>query len=82
MRIVKPGSPATDVSPGHSGLTFFGLSSTAVNLLKRLLTDPKLFWTLASLVVVADVALTQLVIRFVPCTSVAALYRADTFAEF
>lgn len=34
----------------------------------RLLSDSKLFWTLASLVVIADVALTQLIILYVPCT--------------
>ncbi len=33
----------------------------------RLLTDPKLFWILASLVVMADAALTELIIQFVPC---------------
>jgi hypothetical protein len=72
---VKLGSPSTpDASPraGRPGLTLFRLSSITVasvlNLSKRLLFDPKLFWTLASLVVIADVALTQLIIRFVPCT--------------
>ena len=41
----------------------------AVHFLKRLFFDPKLFWTLATLVIVADVVLTQLIIRFVPCTN-------------
>ncbi|KAF8352275.1 dolichyl-P-Man:Man(5)GlcNAc(2)-PP-dolichyl mannosyltransferase [Amanita rubescens] len=36
----------------------------------RLLTDPKLFWILASLVVVADAALTELIIQFVPYTQI------------
>lgn len=76
--LVKLGSSTTtDTSPGRPGQTFFGLSSTTVvsiaNILKRLFSDPKLFWTLASLVVIADVALTQLIIRFIPCTSVAAV---------
>ena len=72
---VKLGSQSTpDAFPraGRPGLTLFRLSSITVasvlNLSKRLLFDPKLFWTLASLVVIADVALTQLIIRFVPCT--------------
>ncbi|KAH9001331.1 mannosyltransferase [Lactarius akahatsu] len=37
---------------------------------KRLLFDPKLFWTLATLVIVGDVVLTQLIIRFVPFTEI------------
>jgi hypothetical protein len=41
--------------------------ASVVHLSKRLLFDPKLFWVLATLVVVADVILTQLVVRFVPC---------------
>lgn len=35
----------------------------------RLLTDPKLFWILASLVVLADAILTELIIKFIPCQS-------------
>lgn len=38
-----------------------------LNLVKRLLTDPKLFWALAGLVISGDVVLTQLIIRFIPC---------------
>ena len=60
-----------DSSPGRHGPTRFGLSSITVasilHLLKRLLFDHNLFWVLASLVIVADVALTQLIIRFVLC---------------
>jgi hypothetical protein len=41
--------------------------SSVLNLSKRLLFDPNFFWTLASLVVIADVTLTQRIIRFVPC---------------
>ncbi|KAH9966605.1 glycosyltransferase family 58 protein [Russula dissimulans] len=51
----------------------FGLRltiSSIVNLSRCLLFDPKFFWTLASLVVIADVALTQLIIRFVPFTEI------------
>lgn len=36
-------------------------------LVKRLLTDPQLFWALAGLVILGDVVLTQLIIRFIPC---------------
>lgn len=35
----------------------------------RLLTDPKLFWILASLVVLGDAILTELIIKFIPCQS-------------
>lgn len=70
-RSVKLGSQRTPPQASRPGLTHFGLSSiTATSILslsKRLLFDPNLFWALASLVVVADVALTQLIIRFVPC---------------
>ena len=68
---VKLGSQSTPPQASRPGLTLFGLSSITVasilNLSKRLLFDPNCFWALASLVVVADVALTQLIIRFVPC---------------
>ena len=50
-----------------------GLSSTTlssiIRFLKRLFFDPKLFWTFATLVIIADVLLTQLIIRFIPCTN-------------
>ena len=36
-------------------------------LTKSLLTDPAYFWILASLVVLGDAVLTQLIIRFVSC---------------
>jgi hypothetical protein len=61
----------THSSPGQPGPSRSGLSSitiaSVIQLLKRLLFDPKFFWALASLVVVADVALTQLIVHFVPC---------------
>lgn len=38
-------------------------------LVKRLLNDPQFFWALAGLVILGDVALTQFIIRFVPCRS-------------
>ncbi|KAH9180490.1 mannosyltransferase [Lactarius sanguifluus] len=44
--------------------------ASALHFLKRLLFDPKLFWTLATLVIVGDVVLTQLIIRFVPFTEI------------
>ncbi|KAI0273566.1 mannosyltransferase [Gloeopeniophorella convolvens] len=44
--------------------------SSALNLIHRLLLDPRLFWTLASLVIIADVVLTQLIVRFVPFTEI------------
>jgi hypothetical protein len=70
--VVKLGNSRTTHSPpGRPGPSRIGLSSitiaSAIHLSKRLLFDPKLFWTLASLVVVADVALTQLIVHFVPC---------------
>lgn len=37
---------------------------------KALLTDPRYFSTLACLVVLGDAVLTELIIRFVPCTSI------------
>lgn len=56
---------------GSPGPSPFGLLSTTVasvlKLSKRLLFDPNFFWILASLVVIADVTLTQRIIRFVPC---------------
>jgi hypothetical protein len=69
---VKLGNSRTTHSPpSRPGPSRIGLSSitvaSVIHLSKRLLFDPKLFWTLASLVVVADVALTQLIIHFVPC---------------
>ncbi|EIM89938.1 mannosyltransferase [Stereum hirsutum FP-91666 SS1] len=39
-------------------------------LVKRLLTDPQLFWALAGLVILGDVVLTQLIIRFIPYTEI------------
>jgi hypothetical protein len=70
--VVKLGNSRTTQSPpGRPGASRIGLSSitvaSVIHLSKRLLFDPKLFWTLASLVVVADVALTQLIVHFVPC---------------
>jgi alpha-1,3-mannosyltransferase len=50
-------------------------------LSKRLLFDPKFFWILASLVVIADVALTQLIIRFVPCMKIPANCRVLPLPE-
>jgi hypothetical protein len=79
---VKLGSSLTKTPPGRPGSTFFGLFSTTTNLLTRLFSDPKLFWTLASLVVVADVILTQLIIRFVSCTRVVTVCHALTLLKF
>ncbi|KZV63205.1 glycosyltransferase family 58 protein [Peniophora sp. CONT] len=45
------------------------LSSTAT-FVRRLLTDTEYFWVLATLVIVGDAVLTQLIIRFVPYTEI------------
>ena len=60
----------TTSDPGPTALGFSPITlSSIVYSLKRLLFEPKLFWTFATLVIVADAILTQLIIRFVPCTN-------------
>ena len=46
-----------------------GLFSQGLDLVKRLLIDRRYFAALAFLVLVGDAVLTQLIIRFIPCTS-------------
>jgi alpha-1,3-mannosyltransferase len=48
-------------------LPLSSIVASILRLSKRLLFDRNLFWVLASLVIVADASLTQLIIRFVPC---------------
>ncbi len=50
--------------------SFSRLVQSSYNLAHRLLNDPKCFSLLAALVVLGDAALTQLIIRFVPCQPV------------
>ncbi|TFY76965.1 hypothetical protein EWM64_g7049 [Hericium alpestre] len=48
----------------------FALAVSAAHALRRLLTDPQYFQSLACLVIVGDALLTQLIIRFVPYTEI------------
>ena len=38
-----------------------------IRAVQLLLTHPNYFWLLVSLVIIGDVTLTQLIIRFIPC---------------
>jgi len=59
-----------------------GLSlSRPVASVKLLLNDKRYFWHLATLVIIADIVLTQLVIHFVPCTQLRPLLRMGGFAH-
>jgi alpha-1,3-mannosyltransferase len=42
--------------------------SPTITFTKRVLVHPRYFWILATLVVVGDAVLTQLVVRFISCT--------------
>ncbi|KAI0319373.1 mannosyltransferase [Amylostereum chailletii] len=44
--------------------------SSTVQLARRFLTDPKYFWTLATLVILGDAVLTQLIVRFISYTEI------------
>lgn len=43
---------------------------SALSLVKSLLFDPKYFWTLATLVVIGDAVLTELIIKVIPYTEI------------
>ncbi len=64
-------STTTYSPPDYIGPMTLGLSSITVNhvvhFFERLFFNPKYFWTLATLVIVGDVVLTQFIIRFVQC---------------
>jgi hypothetical protein len=38
-----------------------------IHSVQLLLTDPKYFWTFASLIIIGDAVITELIIHFVPC---------------
>jgi alpha-1,3-mannosyltransferase len=52
-----------------------------IHFATSLLTNPRYFWALASLVIIGDVILTELVIRFVPCQQILRSALIDTHSR-
>jgi hypothetical protein len=61
-----PPAQRRTLAPPSTRTTF---AETGLRLIRELLFDPRRFWQLAALLVVGELALGLLIIRFVPCTS-------------